>query len=158
MDFSAADPDDFNIPAVRGTLSALRAAARTPSVQRVVITSSCAAVVDQDAVGGLSARVYDESYWNEADVETVAREGRAASWAKKYAASKVAAERAAWAFYEEAKSKAAASGCGWDLTVLVPPAVFGPVLHEVRGGPETLNVSNAMLYNAIMNGKLGGPM
>ncbi|KAH9918740.1 NAD-P-binding protein [Epithele typhae] len=142
VNLDADDPNEEIEPAVRGTLSALRAAAHTPSVRRVVTVSSFAAVVDRAATG---ARVYDESMWNDADLA-------------KYAASKVHAERAAWAYFRAAKAEAEATGeeLRWDLAVVVPPWVFGPTIHEVRGGPETLNGSNLYLHKVVFEGVMLG--
>ena len=65
-------------------------------------------------------------------------------------ASKIIAERKGWEFYEQAK--AGGAECHWDLAVVIPPWVFGPVIHEVKGGAETLNNSNAFWYNAVVKG------
>ena len=140
---------------MNGTLSALRAASRAPSVKRVVLLSSAGAVIDPTATG---PRVYDETCWNEADPAEVARLGRDASGVSKYRVSKICAERAAWKFYEDARTDAEAGGSelGWDLTVLNPPWVFGPVLHDIRGGPETLNASNVCWYMAVVHRQFTG--
>lgn len=139
---AADDPAEVIDPAVNGTLGVLRAAAtRASSVKRVVYVSSCAAVLTRDVP---TPRVYDETCWNDADVTAVQTLGRAAEPLAKYCASKIFAERAAWAFYEEQKG-----ALPWDLVVVNPPWVFGPVLHEVRGGLESLNDSNRLLFEAI---------
>ena len=65
-----------------------------------------------------------------------------------YCASKSLAERAAWDFYNKHKSEVA-----WDVSVMNPPFVFGPVLHEVDT-PENLNESSKLWWNAIVAGKL----
>ncbi|KAH9918741.1 NAD-P-binding protein [Epithele typhae] len=151
----AVEPAEAIVPAERGTVSALRAAARTPSVRRVVLLSSFATVIDPRApVSGpdARARVYDGACWNEGDPAEVARLGRASTGVNKYRASKVAAERAAWAAYGEAKA-AGGGSCAWDLAVVNPPWVFGPVMHEVRGGPETMNESNKYWHRTVFEGK-----
>ncbi|TBU28135.1 NAD(P)-binding protein [Dichomitus squalens] len=140
-------PDEQIIPAVNGTLGVLRSAAKVHSVQRVVYMSSCAAVLDPTATG---PRVYDENDWNEHDVDTCQREGRAAPQHAKYCASKTLAERSAWKFWKENKEKGA---IGWDLVSLCPPWVFGPVIHEHAGGPDGLNPSNKALYEAVVKGQ-----
>lgn len=154
---NAVEPEEMIARAREGLLAALRAAARSPSVRRVVFTSSCATVVDPHATG---PRVYDEECWNEGDIAEVESKGREASAVSKYRASKIVAEHAAWKFFEDAKAEAAARNeeCRWDLVVLNPPWVFGPVLHEVHGGPETLNASNVFWHSAVMKEKpLGFP-
>ncbi|TBU53008.1 NAD(P)-binding protein [Dichomitus squalens] len=137
---------DAIIPAVNGTLGVLRSAAKVHSVQRVVYISSCSAVLDPTATG---PRVYNENDWNEHDVDTCQREGRAAPQHAKYCASKTLAERSAWKFWKENKEKGA---IGWDLVSLCPPWVFGPVIHEHEGGPDGLNPSNKALYEAVVKG------
>ncbi len=145
MHLGADDPAEVIDPAVNGTLGVLRAAAaRAASVQRVVYVSSCAAVLTRNAP---APRVYDETCWNDADVTAVQTLGRAAESLAKYSASKIFAERAAWAFYEENKG-----ALSWDLVVVNPPWVFGPVLHEVGRGPESLNDSNRLLFEAVTKG------
>ncbi|OJT04624.1 NADPH-dependent methylglyoxal reductase GRE2 [Trametes pubescens] len=142
---AANDPAEVIEPAVNGTLGVLRAAAaRSASIQRVVYVSSCAAVLTRDAP---EPHVYDETCWNDEDVNAVQTLGRAAEPLAKYSASKIFAERAAWAFYEEHKG-----ALSWDLVVVNPPWVFGPVLHEVGSGPKSLNDSNRLLFEAITKG------
>ena len=137
------------MPAVQGVLSALRSAARSPSVKRVVSISSCVTIVDDSAT---TPRVYDETCWNEEYLSEVEAKGRAASGMAKYSASKIIAERKGWEFYEQANLKAGGAECHWDLAVVIPPWVFGPVIHEVKGGAETLNNSNAFWYDATVKG------
>ena len=143
------DPADWIVPAVQSVLGVLRSVSRpsTSSVKRVVFVSSAVTFVDRLAT---CPRVYDETCWNDADVREVQEKGRAASQLAKYGASKVIAERRASELYGQAK----AAGAEWDFTVVVPGWVFGPVLHEVRGGPEGLNASNYVWYNAVVKGEL----
>ncbi|KAI0827007.1 NAD-P-binding protein [Trametes gibbosa] len=148
---AADEPSEVIDPAVNGTLGILRSAAlplALASVRRVVYVSSCAAVLTRDA----PARVYDETCWNDADARVVETLGRDADPLAKYSASKIYAERAAWAFYEEQKET-----LPWDLVVVNPPWVFGPVLHEVRGGPESLNPSNSLYFDAVTKGEFTVP-
>ncbi|KAI0765168.1 D-lactaldehyde dehydrogenase [Fomes fomentarius] len=153
------DPNEQIVPAVEGTLNALRAAAASGCVKRVVFVSSCVTVLDPLATG---PRVYDETCWNESDVAEVETKGRGAAQLSKYCASKTLAERRAWEFYERATEKAKAEGKGsapWDLTVINPPWVFGPVLQEVKGGvPEGLNDSNGSWFNTVMKGEYDGSL
>ena len=98
--------DDLIVPARDGTLRVLRAA-RVAGVERVVLTSSFAAI-------GYGHRtmpaVLDESMWTQLDEHTSA-----------YVKSKTIAERAAWEFM-------ANEGVGLELAVINPVGVFGPVL------------------------------
>ncbi|KAI0674149.1 NAD-P-binding protein [Trametes maxima] len=150
--FNADDPAEMIDPAVNGTLSILRAAASTnglASVKRVVYLSSCAAVFDQYST---VPREYTEADWNEADPREVVQKGRGASPLAKYCTSKTFAERRAWAWYEDNKAT-----LPWDFTVVNPPWVFGPTLHEVGSKPESLNDSNKLLWNAITQGSFLKP-
>ncbi len=101
------DPDAL-VPAAReGTLRVLRAA-KAAGARRVVMTSSIATI----AYGVVSAlpAVFTENDWSDPDV----RSDNTA-----YTRSKILAERAAWAFAEEA---------GLALSTIHPVAVVGPVM------------------------------
>ncbi len=108
-------------PAVKGTLAVLRAAARTASVRRVVLTSSMAAVTDEP-----DGRVLTEADWNT----------KSALDRNPYYFSKAEAERAAWAFMEREKP-------GFDLVVINPYLVIGPSLTP------GLNTSNQIIVEAL---------
>ncbi len=114
------------------------------SVKRVVITASCASILEY----GPEPRVFSEKDWNERAIREVNEKGRAAANGDKYCASKTLAERAAWDFYNKHKSEVQ-----WDVSVLNPPYVFGPVLHEVDK-PENLNESSRLWWDAVVAGKL----
>ncbi|KAJ3519349.1 hypothetical protein NMY22_g13245 [Coprinellus aureogranulatus] len=67
------DPDDFINPAVNGTLGVLRSALKHgQSVKRIVITSSCAAIVTNQPEPG----VWGEEDWNDAALKQLEAEGR----------------------------------------------------------------------------------
>lgn len=95
---------DLVDPAVEGTLSMLRAAAASPRVRRVVLTSSMAAITDEP-----EDRVLSEADWNEKSSLT----------RNPYYYSKTLAERAAWEFMEQEKPH-------FDLVVINPFLVIGP--------------------------------
>lgn len=99
------DPDDLILPAREGTLRVLRAA-RDEGVQRVVLTSSLAAVlygVDRD-------KVFTEADWSNPDDRRIGA----------YERSKTLAERAAWQFIEQ-------EGGSLELAVVNPGLVLGPL-------------------------------
>jgi dihydroflavonol-4-reductase len=108
-------------PAVRGTIHVLRAASATPSVKRVVLTSSMAAVTDEP-----DGRVLTEADWNTKSSLT----------RNPYYFAKAEAERAAWAFMEAEKP-------GFDLVVINPFLVIGPSLTP------GLNTSNHIIVEAL---------
>lgn len=141
--FNASDPNELITPAVAGTTSVLAsAAAYGKSVKRVVVLSSCAAVIDPSS----GPSTFNEDNWNQGSIDAVEKEGRNAPNAEKYRASKTLAEKAAWAFYEKKKAS-----LNWDLVVLNPPFVFGPVLHSVDSS-SALNTSAGDWYKSVLEG------
>ncbi|RPD63136.1 NAD(P)-binding protein [Lentinus tigrinus ALCF2SS1-7] len=140
----ADDPNEMIIPALQGTLSVLHSALKYgKGIKRIVITASCATVLEY----GPEPRVFSEKDWNERSIREVNEKGRAAAPGDKYCASKILAERAAWDFHKQHKNEIA-----WDVTVLNPPFVFGPVLHEVDK-PENLNQSVKVWWDAVVAGQ-----
>lgn len=113
------DPDnDMLLPAVMGTLHALRAAASSPTVRRVVVTSSTAAVYMSKRRGD---EWCDECEWS--DSAALRRDGK---W---YALSKTLAEAAAWAFVGLAGSKGVPEDALRQVCALLEAAG-----QEARGG------------------------
>ncbi|KAG5253854.1 cinnamyl-alcohol dehydrogenase family protein [Salix suchowensis] len=112
-------------PAVKGTLNVLGSCAKHPSIKRVVLTSSMAAV----AYNGKPRTpdvVVDETWFTD---PVLCRESKL--W---YVLSKTLAEDAAWKF---AKEK------GMDLVTINPAMVIGPLLQP------TLNTSAAAILSLI---------
>lgn len=139
----ADDPNELIAPALNGTLGVLRSTlAHGSSVRRIVITSSSATIVSQSTV----PQVYNENSWNDAAVQEVQEKGREATQMVKYRASKTLAEKAAWEFYEKNKSSIL-----WDIAVINPPWVLGPILHAVSS-PKALNESMREWYTAVCDG------
>lgn len=102
------DENELLRPAVEGTLRALRAA-HSAGVNRVVITSSTAAVLCCDLPAG--RHVYDERDWSDPAHRT----------STPYTRSKTLAERAAWRFVDE-------QAPDLRLTAINPGFVVGPAL------------------------------
>ncbi|KAJ5094433.1 ketoreductase [Penicillium angulare] len=133
--FKFQDPKELLDPAIHGTKGILRAIKdNAPSVKRVVITSSFAAITSPD----VHPDVYDESQWNPVTYEEGIEDR-----AKTYRASKTLAERAAWSFMEEEKP-------GFSLVTLCPPYVFGPPIHAPKS-QDALNTSN-LHFLMLMHG------
>ncbi|KAF8877686.1 D-lactaldehyde dehydrogenase [Infundibulicybe gibba] len=128
------DPQTVIEPAVKGTLGILKSAITngSPSLKRVVLTSSCGAVRNEMPA---SAEAFTEENWNDASAKVVEEKGRDASSWSKYRASKTLAEKAAWDLYNKHKPE-----LEWDLVVILPPSVYGPCLQEMRSLTD-LNVS-----------------
>ncbi|KAG5517534.1 hypothetical protein RHGRI_038064 [Rhododendron griersonianum] len=114
-------------PALKGTLNVLGSCAKAPSIKRVVLTSSIAAV----AYNGRPRTpevVVDESWFSDPEV---CKQNK--MW---YVLSKTLAEDAAWKFVKEK---------GIDMVAINPAMVIGPLLQP------TLNTSAATILN-IING------
>jgi nucleoside-diphosphate-sugar epimerase len=120
--------DELIVPAREGTLRVLRAA-RDAGVQRVVLTSSFAAI----GYGHKPQKEpFDETSWTNPYAKEVTP----------YAKSKTLAERAAWEFL-------ASEGRGLDMAVVNPVAVLGPVL-----GPDF--ATSIVLVQRLLDGALPG--
>ncbi|KAG5719285.1 NADPH-dependent methylglyoxal reductase GRE2 [Termitomyces sp. T112] len=127
-------------PAVNGTVSILKSAQKNGSnVKRVVMTSSAASVLEIGV-----DKIFTEANWNELAVREVKEQGDAAHGMTKYRASKTLAEKAAWEFYNTNKAN-----LKWDLSILNPPFVFGPAIHELES-PDALNTSLRQWYDAVL--------
>ena len=105
------DPDELIVPAREGTRRVLRAALDA-GAQRVVVTSSVAAISGAHRPGG---GPLTEADWTDSDKPGLSP----------YARSKTIAERAAWDLVEEA-------GATDRLAVVNPGAILGPALSEDR--------------------------
>lgn len=113
---SADDPQREIVDvAVDGTLNVLRSIARAGDAQRVVVTSSIAAVVDEERQDEL---LFTEEHWNESAKVDV----------NPYPLSKTKAERAAWDFVDKQPAEAR-----FELLTINPSWVLGPVLAKVHG-------------------------
>jgi dihydroflavonol-4-reductase len=106
-------PDELIVPAREGTLRLLRAA-HGAGVERVVLTSSIAAII----YGNDRSRTFDESDWS--DIHG-ARIGA-------YEKSKTIAERAAWDFVNSLDGSSPLQ-----LVVINPGLVLGPILSPDWG-------------------------
>ncbi len=123
-----ADPQrDLVEPAVKGTLSCLDACLATPTVKRLVLTSSVAAITDE-----ANGHVLTEDDWN--TKSTLSR--------NPYYYSKTVAERAAWSAMESGHPH-------FDLVVINPFFVIGPSLVP------SLNTSHIFL-TGLTNGRIPG--
>jgi len=135
--FKATDVQkDLLDPAVIGTTGILKSIKKhAPTVKRVVITSSFAAVVDHSK-GTRPEHTYSEADWNPI-THAQALQGPGFG----YPASKAFAERAAWDFVENEKPN-------FDLCTMNPPLVFGPIVHYLNS-LSALNTSNERLRDFI---------
>lgn len=132
------DPQrDLIDPAVKGTQNVLDSARKTPSVKRVVVTSSCAAIYT-DAIDTVNAPggQLTEEVWN-----------RTASLDyQPYSYSKLLAEQKAW---EIAKAQDQ-----WDLVTINPSLVMGPSLNLQATNSDSFKILQ-QLGDGTM--KMGAP-
>ncbi|KAJ5814349.1 uncharacterized protein N7503_001099 [Penicillium pulvis] len=131
--FNVNDPvKDFLDPAIKGTTGILKAIkAYAPSVKRVVVTSSFAAIVNSKQ----HPKVYSEKEWNPVTWD------EAMDHSQVYRASKTFAEKAAWDFVEKEKPN-------FDIATINPPLVFGPIVHYLNS-LEAINTSNQRVRDII---------
>ncbi|THG00753.1 hypothetical protein TEA_025578 [Camellia sinensis var. sinensis] len=124
--FSVTDPQvELIDPALKGTVNVLRSCAKVPSIKRVVLTSSTAAVICNRKMLTPGLHV-DETWFSDP------------LFCKESKLSKTLAEEAAWKFAKEN---------GIDLTVINPGWVFGPLLQP------TLNATVEVVLNVINGAK-----
>ncbi|XP_022856886.1 tetraketide alpha-pyrone reductase 1-like [Olea europaea var. sylvestris] len=132
--FSVTDPQEELIePAVKGTLNVLRSCKKVPSVKRVVLTSSMAAVMFNSNPLNPDG-IVDEACFSD---PVFCKEQE--QW---YCLSKTLAEEVAWKFADEN---------GIDLVVMNPGLVIGPLLQP------TLNSTSEMILNIIKEGRTDYP-
>jgi dihydroflavonol-4-reductase len=124
--FSATDPArDLVAPAVEGTLNVLEACLSSPTVKRVVLTSSIAAIV-----GRADGRSLNEDDWNRFSTLTN----------NPYYFAKTQAEQTAWRFMEDVQPR-------FDLVVVNPGQVLGPSHRQSVG-------TSIAVVRDLMTGKI----
>jgi nucleoside-diphosphate-sugar epimerase len=107
---------DLLDPAIIGTTGILKSIKKNaPSVKRVVITSSFAAMVNPSK-GDWPGHEYSEE-----DFNPMTKEDALVNPMAGYRASKTFAEKAAWDFVEKEKPN-------FTLSTINPPLVFGPIV------------------------------
>jgi len=144
-----ASPFHFNVtdtkkdlldPAVIGTTGILKAIKKNaPTVKRVVITSSFAAILN-----GAKGATWPEHTYSEEDWNPVTEEEAVQNPSNGYRASKTFAEKAAWDFVKNEKPN-------FDIATMNPPLVLGPIVHYLNS-LSSLNTSNQRIAN-LMTGK-----
>lgn len=109
-------------PALLGTRNVLEQANKTPTVKRVVLTSSCAAIYgDNTDINGTPNGVFTEDIWNSSSSLDHGA----------YSYSKTVAEREAWSIHEKQDQ--------WDLVVINPSLVIGPGINP-NATSESFNI------------------
>ncbi|EOA38267.1 hypothetical protein CARUB_v10009753mg [Capsella rubella] len=127
--FTVTDPQSELInPALKGTMNVLSTCKKTPSLKRVILTSSMASVLLRQPPVEPN-EVVDETFFSD---PSLCRETK--NW---YLLAKTLAENAAWQFSKDN---------GIDMVVLNPGFIIGPLLQP------TLNFSVELLVHFI-NGR-----
>lgn len=131
------DPQrDLVTPALQGTRNVLTGAGRTPSVTRVVLTSSVAAMYGDAAdIEGYPGRILTDTCWN--TTSSLSHEP--------YAYSKTLAEKEAW--------RLAANQEQWDLVTINPTMILGPSLSDTPTS-ESFSIIRMMIDGTA---RLGAP-
>ncbi|KAJ5542562.1 NAD-dependent epimerase/dehydratase [Penicillium sp. DV-2018c] len=137
-------------PAVKGTTTLLKAAAKVPSIEKVIVTSSAAALIPLTGIpeGGVKKGIKNSSEDNDWDLSVDENanfedpQNPAATAIRLYTASKHLAHQAIWDFRETANPHYA-------LVTLYPAFVFGHNL--VQTSADDMN-TNRILWDFIMKG------
>ncbi len=132
-----ADPQrDLIDPALHGTRNVLDSANKTESVKRVVLTSSCAAIIgDARDLRSIEGGVATEENWNETSSLNH----------QPYSYSKTVAEREAWKI-NKAQNR-------WQLVVINPSLVIGPGINP-KSTSESFNIVKQLADGTM---KMGVP-
>ncbi|MFV0590924.1 MAG: NAD-dependent epimerase/dehydratase family protein [Draconibacterium sp.] len=110
-------------PAKQGTRNVLEQANKTPSVKRIVLTSSVAAIYGDNAdLENTPGKVFTEEIWNtSSSLEH-----------QPYSYSKTLAEKEAWKICEDQLQ--------WDLVVINPSLVIGPAINPAHVTSESFRI------------------
>ncbi|MCF8219728.1 MAG: aldehyde reductase [Bacteroidales bacterium] len=123
-------------PAVKGTENVLKAVNQTPSVKKVVLTSSVASIHGDNAdIQDIKEDKFNEDHWNTSSSENH----------QAYSYSKTAAEKTAWQLANEQLR--------WKLAVINPGFVIGPSLTK-RKDSTSINFMISFLNGEF---KMGVP-
>ncbi|CAO1637994.1 unnamed protein product [Sympodiomycopsis kandeliae] len=139
--FDFQDPQSELVePAKTGTLNALRAADSAPTIQRVVLTSSTAAVYVQ---GAAPERFIASRDWNTTSPQRYYEDPHSSKdKMDMYRASKSIAEMSAWDYVKDRTMRT------WDMTSICPGYVFGPPVSHA----SKLSVSLS-IFEPFLSGK-----
>jgi len=133
--FAKNDPQkDLVDPAVKGTQNVLRSVNDTPSVERVVLTSSCAAIYGDNAdIADMPEKKLTEEVWNTSS----SLDHQA------YSYSKTEAEKAAW--------ELAGAQDRWTLVTINPSFIIGPGIKAFKGA-ESFELVKQMVDGTMAMG------
>ncbi|KAH7149821.1 ketoreductase [Dactylonectria estremocensis] len=128
---------DLIDPAVLGTSGVLAAIkASCPTVKRVVVTSSFAAILNPGLMQSTEPKTYSEADWSPLTLEDAYHDPGSA-----YIVSKTFAEKAAWEFVEKEKPT-------FTLSTINPPMIYGPLKYPLES-LQSINTSNQLMVDII---------
>ena len=129
---------DMLEPAIKGAVSIVQAVSRyAPTVQRIVNTSSFAAMLDVSQ-GFRPGYTYDEDDWNPMTYEEAAKAGPLGA----YCASKALAEKGMWEYMKSEPKPT------FDLVSVNPAVIYGPHVYPIRD-LNALNPSCAAIWALV---------
>lgn len=133
----SSDPKFVIDESVNGALNALRAAAKQPSVKRVVVTSSTGVLAKSES------NEYTPEVWNDRAVKLAWEGTDLPEWDRGhviYVAGKVESEKACWKYMQEEKP-------GFEFNTVLPSVVYGPLLGKGQ------NESSAAFIRQALDGQ-----
>ena len=134
---------DIISPAIKMTLAVLNAAHRTPSIKRVVITSSAVTLVSFDWMFGLASPTPELTLFTAADINS--NLAKPSSAMEAYFAAKTLSRIATMEFMEKEKPS-------FEFVNLLPTMVFGP--DELATNIQELMIdSRGLVLGALMDCK-----
>ncbi|KAJ5964943.1 NAD-dependent epimerase/dehydratase [Penicillium vulpinum] len=136
------DKQTYFPPAVKGTTALLKAATKVPTIKKVVITSSIAALIPISGIPTGEDNDWDFSVDENRDFEDP--QNPAVTALRLYMASKLLANNATWEFWATVKPQYA-------LVTLHPGFVYGQNLVQ-NSADGIQRGSNGNLWNLIMKG------
>ncbi|KAG5645393.1 hypothetical protein DXG03_006346 [Asterophora parasitica] len=128
---------DMLLPAIWGTRNLLVATKLEPSIQRVVYTSSFAAVCNPPLLPH-AGHMYTDDSWNPATYDEAKASDNPFFV---YCASKTLAEQEVWKYIKENKPS-------WHATTICPPLILGPPLQPMSS-MGSLNASLVSIWTLI---------
>ncbi len=114
-------------PALKGTINVLEQANKTPSIKRVVLTSSCVTMYgDNSDLEKTPKGLFTEEMWNTTS----------SLHHRPYSCSKTLAEKKAWEMASQQQS--------WDLITINPSLVMGPALSTRAVTSDSFSILKQM--------------
>ncbi|GLB45546.1 putative 3-beta hydroxysteroid dehydrogenase/isomerase family protein [Lyophyllum shimeji] len=137
--------ENLNI-AVEGYLNVLRQAVKN-DINKVVMTGSWASTIDPTLKQAFEGHISTEKDWGNVTEEEFLSGNHDPMWT--YLAAKILAERAAWKF--------AANEPALDLSIIIPPFIFGPFVPGFPL-PEQIALSSNQHIYTLLKGAVPPPL